>query len=47
MIILGLICLLLGFVLGIPILWTIGIILVIVGLVLWFLPIGGRTRRYY
>lgn len=47
MIILGLICLLLGFLLGIPILWTIGIILIIVGLVLWFVPVGGVRRRYY
>jgi hypothetical protein len=47
MIILGIICLLLGFLLGIPILWTIGIILVIVGVILWFVPIGGARRRYY
>ena len=38
----GLILLLLGFLLGIPILWTIGVILLIVGVVLLLL---GRTGR--
>ena len=38
----GVILLILGFVLGIPILWTIGVILVIVGVVLLLL---GRTGR--
>lgn len=47
MVILGLILLIIGLVAGIPILTTIGVILVIVGLVLWFVPIGGTTRRYY
>jgi hypothetical protein len=42
MIITGLILLLLGALLAIPILWTIGIVLVIVGLVLMVL---GRTGR--
>jgi Family of unknown function (DUF6131) len=51
MIVLGLILLILGFLLGIGILWTIGIILIVVGLVLWLLgsmgrAIGGR-RHYY
>ncbi len=43
MIIAGLLCLLLGLVLGIPILWTIGVILLLVGLVL--LLLGGTGRR--
>ena len=47
MIVLGLVAILLGWLLGISILLTIGVILVVVGLVLWFVPIGGRTRRYY
>jgi hypothetical protein len=50
-IILGLILLLIGFVTGITIVWTIGMILLIVGLVLWLLgamghAVGGR-RHYY
>lgn len=50
MIVLGLILLLLGFVAGIPILWTIGVILVVVGLVLALLGSAGRAvggRRHY
>ena len=47
MIVLGLVAILLGWLLGISILLTIGVVLVVVGLVLWFVPIGGRTRRYY
>jgi uncharacterized membrane protein len=50
MIILGLIFLLLGAVLAIPILWTIGIILVVVGLVLMLLGRSGRqvgSRAHY
>ncbi len=51
MIAVGLICLILGFVLGIGILWTIGIILLVVGAVLWVLgavgrPVGGRRYWY-
>ncbi len=51
MIILGLICLILGLVLGIGILWTIGIVLLIVGLILAVLgsmdrAVGGR-RHYW
>ncbi|MFJ3877744.1 MULTISPECIES: DUF6131 family protein [unclassified Streptomyces] len=51
MIILGVILLIVGYVAGIAILWTIGIILVLVGLVLWILgsvghAIGGR-RHYW
>ncbi|HEX5532131.1 MAG TPA: DUF6131 family protein [Actinomycetales bacterium] len=50
MIILGLILLVLGFLLGINILWTIGIILVVVGVVLWILGATGRAvggRKYW
>jgi fatty acid desaturase len=51
MVVFGLIFLLIGFVLGVPILWTIGMIVLIVGLVLWALgaaghAVGGR-RHYY
>jgi hypothetical protein len=49
-IILGVICLILGLVLGIGILWTIGIILLVVGLILEVLGLMGRAvggRRYY
>lgn len=50
MIILGLILLIIGFVAGIPVLWTIGIILLLVGLVLMALGSAGRAvggRRHY
>lgn len=50
MIILGVILLILGAVLNIAILWTIGIILVLVGVVLWALGSTGRTigpRAHY
>ncbi len=51
MIVLGLILLILGLVLGIGILWTIGVILLVVGLILWLLgsmdrAVGGR-RHYW
>ncbi len=51
MILLGLILLVLGLVLGIGILYTIGIVLVIIGAVLWVLgsmdrSVGGR-RHYW
>jgi hypothetical protein len=51
MLILGIILLILGFILGIPVLWTIGIILALIGAVLWVLgafdhPIAGR-RHYW
>ncbi|MDF3290195.1 MULTISPECIES: DUF6131 family protein [Streptomyces] len=51
MIILGIICLIVGFLLKIAILWTIGIILVVIGAILWLLgsvghAIGGR-RHYW
>jgi hypothetical protein len=51
MIILGVICLILGLLLGVPVLWTIGVILVIIGLVLALLgmaghAVGGRAHYY-
>ena len=51
MITLGVVLLLLGFLLGIPILWSLGMILLVIGIVLWILgsvgrEIGGR-RHYY
>jgi hypothetical protein len=42
--------LILGLLLGVPILWTIGLILIVVGAVLWLLGSSGRTvggRRHY
>jgi hypothetical protein len=50
MIVLGLILLIIGFIASVPILWTIGIILVVVGLVLMVLGSMGRAvggRRHY
>jgi small-conductance mechanosensitive channel len=50
MIILGIILLVIGFVTGISILWTIGIILVAIGALLWVLGAMGRAvggRRHY
>jgi hypothetical protein len=50
-IVLGVILLLLGLIFSVPVLWVIGLILVIVGAVLWIAgsaghAIGGR-RHYY
>jgi hypothetical protein len=50
-IVLGLICLILGLIFGIGILWTIGVILLVVGLILALLgtmdrAVGGR-RHYW
>ncbi|MGY1455628.1 DUF6131 family protein [Streptomyces sp. SS8] len=50
MIILGVILLVIGFIADISILWTIGIILVVIGAVLWLLGATGRAvggRRHY
>lgn len=50
MVIFGLILLLIGFVTGIAILWTVGVIVLIVGLVLWALGAAGHAvggRRHY
>jgi hypothetical protein len=50
MIVLGVILLLIGFLLQVAVLWTIGIILLVVGAVLWLLGSAGRAigpRRHY
>ena len=50
MIILGLVLLVLGFLLHVSILWTIGIVVLVVGLVLALLGATGRAvagRRHY
>ena len=50
MIILGIVLLILGFILSAPILWTIGIIVLLVGLVMLLLGSMGRAvggRRHY
>ncbi|MBK5992556.1 MULTISPECIES: DUF6131 family protein [Streptomyces] len=50
MIVLGVILLVIGLIAGISILWTIGIVLVAIGLVLWVLGATGRAvggRRHY
>ncbi|MFJ4094304.1 DUF6131 family protein [Kitasatospora sp. NPDC089913] len=51
MIVLGVVLLIIGFLTGISILWTIGIVLLVVGAVLWIAgaighEVGGR-RHYY
>ena len=51
MIVLGLILLILGVLLNIGILWTIGVVLIIVGVILWILgsmdrAVMGRRRWY-
>lgn len=50
MIIIGIILLILGFLLSIPILWTLGIIVLVIGLILMLLGAIGHTvgpRRHY
>ena len=50
MIILGIVLLLLGLLLGVPILWTLGIVAIIVGIVLMIMGGAGRGvagRRHY
>ncbi|GAA3874250.1 DUF6131 family protein [Streptomyces sp. NPDC003631] len=50
MLIVGVILLIIGFLTGISILWTIGVILAVIGLVLWVLGATGRAvggRRHY
>jgi hypothetical protein len=51
MIVLGVILLIIGFLLPIPLLYTIGGILIVVGVILWLLgstgrPVGGRRNWY-
>ncbi len=50
MVTLGVVLLLIGFLLGVPILWSIGMILLIIGVVLWALGSAGRAvggRKHY
>ncbi|MEU3708789.1 DUF6131 family protein [Streptomyces catenulae] len=50
MIIIGLILLIVGFVIGLHILWAIGIALLVIGLILWVLGAVGHAvggRRHY
>jgi hypothetical protein len=49
MVILGLILLILGFVFSIPILWTIGIVVTLIGVILWVANGAGASwgRRWY
>ncbi|HEX4981899.1 MAG TPA: hypothetical protein VFV63_09380 [Ilumatobacteraceae bacterium] len=50
MITVGVVLLLLGLFLDVPILWTIGIVLVLVGAILWILGATGRAiggRNHY
>jgi hypothetical protein len=50
MIILGIVLLIVGFILAIPILWAIGIILLVLGLIFELLGATGRAvagRRHY
>ena len=51
MIVLGVILLIIGFVTGVPIVWTIGLLVLVVGLILWLLgalghAVGGRKHYY-
>lgn len=51
MIILGLVLLLIGFLAGIPILWTVGVILLVIGVILMLLGrsghrVGGRAHYF-
>lgn len=44
----GIICLVAGFLLAIPILWTIGIVVLVIGLILLLVgSVGGRGNYYY
>jgi uncharacterized membrane protein HdeD (DUF308 family) len=49
-IVLGVILLLLGLLLSVPVLWTIGLVLVVIGAVLWIAGAAGHEvagRRHY
>jgi hypothetical protein len=50
MIIVGLVLMLIGFIVGIPILWSLGILVLVIGLILLLLGTIGREvggRRHY
>ena len=47
----GIVLMIIGLLLGVPVLWSLGVIVLIIGLVLWLLgalghAVGGR-RHYY
>jgi hypothetical protein len=51
MIVLGAVLLILGLIFGMNVLWTIGVILIVIGAVFWILgsvgrPVGGRRAWY-
>lgn len=51
MVVLGVVLLILGYLFHISLLWTIGIVLIVIGAVLWVLgsvgrPVGGRRYWY-
>jgi hypothetical protein len=51
MITFGVILLIIGFLLGVPILWSLGMLLLIIGIILWVLgslgrAVGGRKHYY-
>jgi hypothetical protein len=51
MVLFGIVLMIIGLLLGVPVLWSLGVIVLIVGLVLWLLgalghAVGGR-RHYY
>jgi hypothetical protein len=49
-IVFGVVLLIIGFLTGIPILWTVGMVVLVIGLVLWVLGSMGRAvggRRHY
>jgi hypothetical protein len=51
MIVLGAVLLILGLIFGINILWTIGVVLIVIGAIFWILgsvgrPVGGRRAWY-
>ena len=50
MIVIGLILMLIGFIAGVPILWSVGILIALIGLVLMLMGATGREvggRRHY
>ena len=49
MVLFGVILLILGFIFAVPILWTIGIILAVIGVILWIAEGTGAAwgRRWY
>lgn len=47
MVTLGVVLLVVGLIVGIPVLTWIGVVLIVVGLILNLAPIGGTTRRIW